>query len=444
MTDMGERPCNVFDELKWRGMVYDATPGAEATLAREKVTFYVGFDPSAKSLHVRSLSTIMGMVQMQRHGHSPIAIVGGGTGVVGDPGGRQDERSLLSREQIAENLEGIRAQLERFLDFSPGIENPAKLVNNADWLEKVSLLDFMRDTGKHFTVNYMLAKESVSARMEREAGISFAEFSYMLLQAYDFLVLYERHGCTFQMGGSDQWGNILAGVDLIRRVHGPLPSGSGEGQSRAHAIVSPLITQASGEKFGKSIGGAPTLDPEDTSPYRLYQFFLNTDDRDVVPYLKVFTLLARDEIDELERAVAEEPAKREAQRRLAEDVTRRVHGEDGIDRANRATEFLFGRGSHEALPPADELEDILADAPSGEVRLLDYTGEGKTLLTLVSDAGMCSASEARRLVTQGGLYLNGVRVEDPTRAVRLDDFVDGRLLVLRRGARNNHLVRLVD
>ena len=434
MTDKAERAGNVFDELTWRGMVYDATPGAEAALAREKVTFYVGFDPSAKSLHVGSLSTIMGMVQMQRHGHSPIAIVGGGTGVVGDPGGRQDERSLLSREQIAENARGIRAQLERYLDFSPGIENPAKLVNNADWLEKVSLLDFMRDTGKHFTVNYMLAKESVSARMEREAGISFAEFSYMLLQAYDFLVLYERHGCTFQMGGSDQWGNILAGVDLIRRVR------AGE----AHAIVSPLITQASGEKFGKSVGGAPTLDPEDTSPYRLYQFFLNTDDRDVVPYLKVFTLLGRDEIGELERAVAEQPAKREAQRRLAEDVTRRVHGEEGIDRANRATEFLFGRGYGKALPPADELEDILADAPSGEVSRLDYAGEGKTLLTLISDAGMCSASEARRLATQGGLYLNGVRVEDPTRAVRLDDFVDGRLLVLRRGARNNHLVRLVD
>ena len=434
MTDTAERAGNVFDELKWRGMVYDATPGAEAALAREKVTFYVGFDPSAKSLHVGSLSTIMGMVQMQRHGHSPIAIVGGGTGVVGDPGGRQDERSLLSREQIAENARGIRAQLEHFLDFDPRLENHAQLINNADWLEKVSLLDFMRDTGKHFTVNYMLAKESVSARMEREAGISFAEFSYMLLQAYDFLVLYERHGCAFQLGGSDQWGNILAGVDLIRRVRG----------AEAHGIVSPLITQASGEKFGKSVSGAPTLDPEDTSPYRLYQFFLNTDDRDVVPYLKVFTLLDRDEIGELERAVAEEPAKREAQRRLAREVTLIVHGQDGVDRANRATEFLFGRGYQQALPQADELEDILADAPSGEVSRLDYAGEGKTLLTLVSDTGMCSASEARRLVTQGGLYLNGIRVEDPGRAVRLDDFVDGRLLVLRRGARNNHLVRLVD
>ena len=445
MTDTAKRAGNVFDELKWRGMVYDATPGAEAALARGKVTFYVGFDPSAKSLHVGSLSTIMGMVQMQRHGHSPIAIVGGGTGVVGDPGGRRDERTLLSREQIEENTEGIRAQLEHFLDFDPRLENRAQLINNADWLEKVTLLDFMRDTGKHFTVNYMLAKESVSARMEREAGISFAEFSYMLLQAYDFLVLYDQHGCTFQMGGSDQWGNILAGVDLIRRVHGPLPSGNGEGQGRAHAIVSPLITQASGEKFGKSVGGAPTLDPEDTSPYRLYQFFLNTDDRDVVPYLKVFTLLDRDEISELERAVAEEPAKREAQRRLAEDVTRRVHGKDGLDRANRATEFLFGRGEATAVPPADELEDILADAPSGEVRLDQVAGEGMPFVSFATGSGTCeSAGEARRLVAQGGLYLNGVRVEDPARPVRADDFQDGRVLVVRRGTSTHYLVRLVD
>jgi len=425
---------NVFDELTWRGMVYDATPGADAVLAREKVTFYVGFDPSAKSLHVGSLSTIMGMVQMQRYGHSPIAIVGGGTGAVGDPGGREGERTLLSHEQIEENLQGIRAQLERFLDFSPRIDNPARMINNADWLGTVGLLDFLRDTGKHFTVNYMLAKESVSARMERESGISFAEFSYMLLQAHDFLTLYDRYECTFQLGGSDQWGNILAGVDLIRRAR------SGEG----HAIVSPLITQVSGEKFGKSVGGAPTLDPGETSPYRLYQFFLNTDDRDAVPYLKVFTLMGRDEIGELERAVAEEPAKREAQRRLAREVTLAVHGDTGLAQAERSTEFLFGRGEGTQVPPADELEDILADAPSGEVNRLDYTGEGKTLLTLASDSGMCSASEARRLVKQGGLYLNNVRQTDPARSVSVGDFVDGRVLVLRRGARNYHLVRLVD
>jgi len=434
MSEPDRATGNVFDELTWRGMVYDATPGADTVLAREKVTFYVGFDPSAKSLHVGSLSTIMGMVQMQRYGHSPIAIVGGGTGAVGDPGGREGERTLLSHEQIEENLQGIRAQLERFLDFSPRIDNPARMINNADWLGTVGLLDFLRDTGKHFTVNYMLAKESVSARMERESGISFAEFSYMLLQAHDFLTLYDRYECTFQLGGSDQWGNILAGVDLIRRAR------SGEG----HAIVSPLITQASGEKFGKSVGGAPTLDPGETSPYRLYQFFLNTDDRDAVPYLKVFTLMGRDEIGELERAVAEEPAKREAQRRLAREVTLAVHGDTGLAQAERSTEFLFGRGEGTQVPPADELEDILADAPSGEVNRLDYTGEGKALLTLASDSGMCSASEARRLVKQGGLYLNNVRQTDPARSVSVGDFVDGRVLVLRRGARNYHLVRLVD
>jgi len=443
MTD--EPATSVFDELTWRGMVYDSTPGAAEALAREKVTFYVGFDPSAKSLHIGNLSTIMGMVQMQRHGHSPIAIVGGGTGVVGDPGGRDEERALLSREQLEENAEGIRAQLQSFLDFSPATPNRARLVNNADWLEEVSLLDFMRDTGKHFTVNYMLAKESVSARMERETGISFAEFSYMLLQAYDFLVLYERYGCTFQLGGSDQWGNILTGVDLIRRVHGPLPSRQGEAAGRAHAIVSSLITTASGEKFGKSVGGAPTLDPAVTSPYRLYQFFLNTDDRDVIPYLKVFTLLGRDEIGRLEQAVAEEPAKREAQRRLAGEVTLTVHGQDGLARAERSTEFLFGRGEAAAVPPADELEDILADAPSGEVRRDQVAGEGMPFVTFATNTGTCgSVGEARRLVAQGGLYLNNVRVEDPARPVRSEDFQDGRVLVLRRGARNYHLVRLVD
>ena len=426
-------PANVFDELRWRGMVYDSTPGAAAALAREKVTFYVGFDPSAKSLHVGSLSTIMGMVQMQRHGHSPIAVVGCGTGAVGDPGGREDERTLMSREQLDENAEGIRAQLERFLDFDAR-DNPARLVNNADWLGEVRLLDFLRDIGKHFTVNYMLAKESVKARIEREAGISFAEFSYMLLQAYDFLTLYERYGCTFQLGGSDQWGNILAGVDLVRRAHG----------GEAHAIVSPLITMASGEKYGKSLGGAPTLDPDDTSPYRLYQFFLNTDDRDVVAYLKVFTEMSRERIGKLESAVTEEPAKREAQRRLAEDVTLRVHGGDGLARAKRLSEALFS-GDLTTLSAAEIEDDVLMGAPSGEMPRSGFAGEGIALTAVMNDTGMCSsAGEARRLVTQGGLYLNGVRVEDPRRMVGLGDAVDGRLLVLRRGARNYHLVRLVD
>lgn len=446
MTGSEQRIRHAFDEIRWRGMVYDSTPGAEDVLAREKVTFYVGFDPSAKSLHVGNLSTIMQMVQMQRHGHSPIAVVGGGTGAVGDPGGRQDERSLLSYEQLDENAIGIRGQLEQFLDFSPGISNRARMVNNAEWLRELNLLDFLRDTGKRFTVNYMLAKESVKARLDREAGISYAEFSYMLLQAYDFLMLYERYGCTFQMGGSDQWGNIVAGVDLIRRVHGPLPSpGGGEGESRAHAIVSPLITTASGEKFGKSIGGAPTLDPDATSPYRLYQFFLNTDDRDVVRYLKVFTLLGQDEIGQLEQAVELQPAKREAQRRLASEVTMMVHGADGLARANRATEFLFGRGGPAAVPEARDLEEILADAPSSEMPRERLAGGGMRLDSLLSENSVSkSVGEARRLVQQGGIYVNQERAVDPTRMIGLEDTVDGRLLVLRRGARNYHLVRLTD
>ena len=422
---------NIIEELRWRGSIYDITPGAEELLDREKIPVYVGFDPTARSLHVGNMVPIMGLVRMQRHGHSPIAIAGAGTGMIGDPSGRDDERQLLSVEQIDENVENIRHQLAHFLDFDTKT-NPARIINNADWLRKVGLTDFLRDVGKHFTVNYMLAKESVAGRMKREQGISYTEFSYMLLQAYDYLVLHDEYGCKLQMGGSDQWGNILAGVDLIRRARG----------SRAHAMAYPLITTASGAKFGKSVGGAPTLDPEETSPYRFYQFWINVDDADVIPYLKLFTLLEPDEIAGYEEAVTSEPQKREAQRALARTVTEMVHGPNGVNAAQRATDVLFG-GEIEGFSAA-ELMDIFTDVPSTEMQREDFQGDGLQVAQVLTRAGAAASNgEARRLIEGGGVYLNNRRIADARGRVSTEDATDGEVIVIRRGARNYYMVRLV-
>ena len=422
---------NIIEELRWRGSIYDITPGAEELLEREKIPVYVGFDPTARSLHVGNMVPIMGLVRMQRHGHSPIAIAGAGTGMIGDPSGRDDERQLLSVEQIDENVENIRLQLAHFLDFDTKT-NPARIINNADWLRKVGLTDFLRDVGKHFTVNYMLAKESVAGRMKREQGISYTEFSYMLLQAYDYLVLHDEYGCKLQMGGSDQWGNILAGVDLIRRARG----------KQAHAMAYPLITTASGQKFGKSVGGAPTLDPEETSPYRFYQFWINVEDADVIPYLKLFTLLEPDEIAGFEEAVTSEPQKREAQRALARTVTEMVHGGDGVNAAQRATEVLFG-GEIEGFSAA-ELMDIFTDVPSTEMQREDFQGDGLQVAQVLTRAGAAASNgEARRLIEGGGVYLNNRRIADARGRVSTEDATDGEVIVIRRGARNYYMVRLV-
>ena len=432
--------ANAYDELEWRGSVYDVTAGAADILRSEKVTCYIGFDPSAPSLHVGSLVPILGLVRMQRHGHTPIAIVGGGTGMIGDPGGRAEERSLLNVEQVEQNTELIRAQLEQFLDFNAK-GNAARMVNNADWLLDLRLVEFLRDIGKHISVNYMTAKESVKSRLDRDSGISYTEFSYMLLQAYDFLRLYEDHGCTFQMGGSDQWGNILAGVDLIRRVHGAAAMEADGGKGRAHALVYPLITTASGEKFGKSIGGAPTIDPNQTSPYRLYQFFLNTADADVIDYLKTFTDVTPGELPELEHAVAAEPGKRAAQRKLARDTTRLVHGQSGLDQAERVTRALFGGDVTDLT--ASEIEEVFEGAPGGQVSKHEIENAAVTLQGVAIEQRLCaSAGEARRLVRQGGLYLNGVRVDDSRRAVTVNDLIDGRVFVLRRGSKDHRLMRV--
>ncbi|MGH9383976.1 MAG: tyrosine--tRNA ligase [Vicinamibacterales bacterium] len=418
-----------YGELEWRGLVYDATDGLRQTLERERVTAYIGFDPTASSLHVGSLLPIMALARFQRFGHSPIALVGGGTGLIGDPSGKSQERSLLSIEEVDANARGMRAQLERFLDFD-ATPNAARMMNNADWLRSVGLLDFLRDTGKRFTVNYMLAKESVKRRLGGEEGISFTEFSYLLLQSYDYLMLHDRAGCTLQMGGSDQWGNIVAGCDLIRRVRG----------AKTHGLVMPLVTTAAGSKFGKTEAGTVWLDPARTTPFRFYQFWLNTDDRDVVLYLKFVTWLDRPAIAELERVVSEAPEKREAQRTLAREVTRGVHGAEELARAERASSVLFGGSLAEAS--LDEILLVFDDVPSIDVPRRSLEA-GMGLTELVVAAGLASSKgEAARLVRQGGLYINDTRAADERGRVTLQDALAAQVIVLRKGARERRIVRV--
>jgi tyrosyl-tRNA synthetase len=412
-------------------MLYDASEGLEEVLAKQKITAYIGFDPTAASLHVGSLLPIMGLVRLQQYGHTPIALVGGGTGMIGDPSGKTLERQLLSKEQIEHNLEGIREQLSHFLDFEART-NAAMLVNNADWLAPLSLVDFLRDTGKYFTVNYMLAKESVKRRYEQGEGISFTEFSYMLLQAYDFLVLYDRYDCILQMGGSDQWGNIVAGTELIRRLRG----------DRGYGAVFPLVTTSGGIKFGKTEAGTIWLDPRLTSPFRFYQFWINTDDRDVVKYLKYFTMLNRQEIAELETSVVVAPEKREAQRRLAQEVTRMVHGEANLRKAIQASQVLFG-GEITDLSAEDVL-DIFAEVPSSAMPRALFEGEGLPLVDAVVASGFAtSKGAARRLIEAGGIYVNNRRVTDVRAMIGLSDLIDGQYLVMRKGAREYHLIRAI-
>jgi len=424
---------NLFDELTWRGMVFDATEGLSELLAKEPVTAYIGFDPTAPSLHVGSLLTVMGLARLQRFGHSPIAIVGGGTGMIGDPSGKSQERVLLSPERIVENVAAVRAQLEHFLDFSPRAGGPpaARIVNNADWLATIDLISFLRDAGKYFTVNYMLQKESVNRRLESEEGISFTEFSYLVLQAYDFLQMFDRFGCAVQMGGSDQWGNITAGIDLIRKLRG----------KKAHGLVWPLMKTASGTKFGKTEAGTVWLDAARTSPFRFYQFWLNVEDRDVMAYLKSFTFLDRREIETLEAVTGEFPERREAQRVLAREVTGLVHGAAQVARAEQASSLLFGERIAELA-----VEDVLAvfeDVPSTEVPTADVDPHGIGLVDLLARVQLApSKSEARRLVQSGGVYVNNRRASDPQARLTREQAIGGRLFVLRKGQKQNHLVRL--
>ena len=421
---------DLFGEFEWRGLVHGATEGLREVIARERLTAYIGFDPTAASLHVGSLLPILCLARLQRFGHPPIAVVGGGTGMIGDPSGKTVERQLLSTEQVEANVEGIRSQLARFLDFG-AIDTPARLVDNAEWLTKLGAIDFMRDVGKHFTVNGMLAKESVKRRIESEEGITYTEFSYSLLQAYDFLKLFDDFSCTLQMGGSDQWGNIIAGVELIRRVRG----------GKAHGLVIPLITTASGTKFGKTEAGAVWLDASLTSPFRFYQFWFNTEDGDVGKYLRYFTFLDRLAIEQLEQASRTAPEQREAQRVLAREVTRMVHGDAHVARAERASGVLFGEDI--TTLPADDVLSVFEDVPSSTVSADKLGGSGLPVVELLASSGLTtSKGEATRLIRGGGVYVNNRRITDEKARLSPADAIEGRLFVLRKGAKQNHVVKI--
>lgn len=422
---------NAFDELKWRGLVYDHTESTPEALATQKVTVYNGFDPTADSLHIGNLVALIQLARLQQFGHTPLALAGGGTGMIGDPSGKSSERNLLSPEQVEANVAGIKREMAMILDFEVK-SNPARIINNADWLHTLNLMAFLRDVGKHFTVNYMVAKDSVKSRIDRESGISYTEFSYMLLQAYDFLHLFDHEGCVMQTGGSDQWGNITAGVELIRRLRG----------EKAHGLVYPLITKADGSKFGKTESGTIWLSPQRTSPYRFYQFWLNTDDADVINYLRYFTWLNKDEVANLEEALLTRPHLREAQRHLAQSVTRMVHGETAVAKAEKASAVLFG-GDLDGLDSGD-IRDIFADVPSSEMAKEVFAGEGMPVVDLLALTGVeQSKGAARRAVQGGGVYLNNQRVSGPEQMVTMTDSIEGQFMVLRKGKKQYHLVKVV-
>ena len=412
---------SLIDELTWRGLLHQHTDGLADALKGNSVSAYAGFDPTAVSLHVGNLVPVMGLAHLQRAGHRPIILVGGGTGLIGDPSGKKTERQLTSAEEVAKNARAIGEQLRMFLDFKG--PRAALMRDNASWLTKLGAVDFMRDVGKHFTVNYMLAKESVQSRIE--GGISFTEFSYMLLQAYDFLELYRREGVTLQIGGSDQWGNITAGLELIRRVEG----------AAAHALTMPLVTTASGTKFGKTESGTVWLDPSMTSPYKFYQFWINIDDRDVGRYLRYFTLLPRARIEELDASVASAPEKREAQQTLARDVTSRVHGDEAASVAEEVSRVLFGKAE-----PASLSEPVLR-ALGGEVPFAQVPAAPALTDALVTLKLVASKSAGRRLLEQGGVYVNGERATASTDLASTPPLAGGYYL-LRKGARDYGLIRI--
>ena len=422
--------ANAFEELKWRGMIYTAIDGVEELLIKEKVTVYNGFDMTADSLHIGHMVPLLALARLQRFGHTPIALAGGGTSMIGDPSFKSQERVLLSLEEVEKNLAGIKPQLEHFLDFKVK-SNPARLVNNADWLMKLPLIDFMRDIGKHFSVNEMLTKDSVKHRMDRENGMSFTEFTYSLLQSYDFLYLYDTVGCKLQTGGSDQWGNITAGVELIRRKLG----------KSAYAMAYPLIKKADGTKFGKTESGSVWLDAKRTSPYHFFQFWLNTDDRDVINYLKYFTFLEKERIEELELITNDHPEQREAQRVLAREVTRMMHDETGLAKAVQASAVLFG-GEISGLS-AGEIEDIFSDVPSSVLAKDSLSGAGISVVDLVAGSSLAkSKGEARRSIQEGGISVNNHKVNDEKQMITLNDVIEGSFLVLRKGKKNYHLVKV--
>lgn len=420
---------NLIEDLRWRGLIAQSTDEAALLSALNKpTTLYIGFDPTAPSLHVGNLVVLLALRRFQLAGHNPIALVGGATGLVGDPSGRNEERTLNESEVVGQWVERIRLQLSKFLDFDAA-KNPARLVNNLDWTAPLSAIEFLRDIGKHFSVNQMLSKDSVASRLEA-GGISYTEFSYQVLQSLDFLELYRRFNCTLQLGGSDQWGNIVAGLDLIRRVE----SGSG------HALTIPLLAKSDGTKFGKTAGGSIWLDPEMTSPYSFYQFWLNTEDKDVINFLKVFSFKSHEEISELEESFNADPGKREAQRALARELTTLVHSAQDCERVEAAAKALFGQGEIRDLDLAT-LKGALSELPRTEI------AKGAVMpswIELICATGVVdSKSAARRLIKEGGAYLNNEKVLSEDYSPSEKELLQGRFLVLRKGKRELAAVEVI-
>lgn len=426
---------NLIEELRWRGMLQDMMPGTDEQLQKEMTTAYIGFDPTAESLHIGSLVPILLLVHLQKAGHKPLALVGGATGMVGDPSFKAEERKMLDLDTLQKNVAGIKAQLERFLDFDPAKPNAAEMVNNFDWFQHISFLDFIRDTGKHITVNYMMAKDSVKKRIEGDNGMSFTEFTYQLIQGYDFYHLYTVKNCKLQMGGSDQWGNIVTGTELIRR------KASGE----AFAFTCPLIKKADGTKFGKTEQGTVWLDAKRTSPYMFYQFWLNTTDVDAESYIKIFTFMEQPEVDELIAKHREAPHLRQLQQRLAKEVTTFIHGDESYEFAVKASSLLFSNDTAELLVSLTEeqLLDVMAGVPQYEVAKADLEA-GKDVVSLLAETGIFpSKGEARKTVQGGGVSMNKNKIESIDTVINTAALLREKYLLFQKGRRNYYLVKAV-
>ncbi len=423
---------DLLDELRWRGLIHQCTDeaGLAKLLDSGPQTVYIGFDPTASSLHVGSLMQLMLLRRFQKAGHRPIALVGGATGMIGDPSGKSEERNLLSAEQLQVNVDGVAAQMRMLLDFDGA--NAAMLLNNFDWMQGYSYLEFLRDVGKNFPVGAMMGKESVRSRLESEAGLSYTEFSYMLLQAYDFVHLSRTHGCTIQAGGSDQWGNVTAGIDLGRRMLG----------KQLFGVTAPLLTTSDGRKMGKTEKGAIWLDPNRTSPYEFYQYWKTVEDADVMRCIAYLTEIEKDEYDSLAESVRNDPGKRAAQVRLAQWMTTLIHGDEGLAVAEKASEILFGGEIGDATDAS--LRAIFADVPSKEVPRSKLDGEGYWIVEALQDAGLAaSGGEARRSIKEGGAYINNIRATDEKQRLSENDLASETVMVLRKGKRNYALLRFV-
>lgn len=426
---------NFIEELKWRGMIHDVMPGTEEQLAKEMTSAYIGFDPTSDSLHIGSLVPILLLVHFQRAGHKPFALVGGATGMVGDPSGKSEERNLLSEDILRKNVDGVHKQLAKFLDFDPSKPNAAEMVNNYDWFKEISFLNFIRDVGKHITVNYMMAKDSVKKRIESENGISFTEFTYQLIQGYDFYYLYKNKNCKLQMGGSDQWGNIVTGTELIRRKDG----------GEAFALTCPLIKKADGGKFGKTEKGNVWLDPKRTSPYAFYQFWINASDEDAQKFIRIFTFLSKETIEELTKQHAEAPHLRILQKALAKEVTAFVHGEEELKTAEDASQILFGAGTAETLAKLDEATflSVFEGVPVFELQK-SALEQGINILELTSVQTQIfpSKGEARRTVEGGGLSINKNKIAGIDAIVNTSHLINNKYILVQKGKKNYFIIKV--